>query len=160
MSGENRRLQLCVRSGLALLDYCTGRWAALDDSLDAVIEELSGDPRAWLDARVAADCLRLLRSGSVEAYRALAGTVAHAVELGGVDLVWIPASVWLRFALSRGDVAAGPPSGEPASATTGGVLSSPGTARLRTILSLMSQLFGRVALSVPQHCLKEVTQSR
>ncbi|MFS8498439.1 MAG: AAA family ATPase [Micromonosporaceae bacterium] len=106
VSGENRRLQLCVRSGLALLDYCTGRWAALDDSLDAVIEELSGDPRAWLDVRVAADCLRLLRSGSVEAYRALAGTVAHAVELGGVDLVWIPASVWLRFALSRGDVAA------------------------------------------------------
>ncbi|HLV58758.1 MAG TPA: AAA family ATPase [Natronosporangium sp.] len=105
VSGENRRLQLCVRSGLALLDYCTGRWATLDDSLDGVIEELAGDPRACLDARVAADCLRLLRSGSVEAYRTLAGTVAHAVELGGVDLLWIPASVWLRFALSRGDAA-------------------------------------------------------
>jgi DNA-binding CsgD family transcriptional regulator len=102
VSGGSTRLELSIRSGLALLDYCCGAWKALDGSLDALIDELAGHPRASIDATVAADCLELLRGGGGQAYRRLAGTVDRAIELGGVDLLSIPASVLLRFAVTRG----------------------------------------------------------
>jgi DNA-binding NarL/FixJ family response regulator len=104
VAGESTRLELSIRSGLALLQYCRGSWGTLGDEVATVIDELAGHPRACADALVVAGCLALVGGDLDRAADQLTRLVAQIEALGGFDLLPLPMAAWLRLAVARGQV--------------------------------------------------------
>lgn len=101
---DNQRLQLRVRSALALLDYCSGCWDRLGDEVEVLHDELSDYPRIRIDVDVVAACLALAGGKTDDARRRLAGVVRQLEEMGGLDLLAVPVSASVRLALAAGEV--------------------------------------------------------
>src|SRR5690606_13378893 len=98
---ESTRLTLGVRSGLALLDFCGGQWARLDQQVEALTTDLAGQPRETAEAEVVAGCLALARGDLGRAEARLSAVTDRIEALGGFDLLPLPLSAWLRLMVAR-----------------------------------------------------------
>lgn len=103
-AAENPRLLLSLRSALALLDWCRGRWSGLGDEAGELIEELADHPRASIDVQVVPAVLALARGQLDEADRLLRPLVDQIEALGGFDVLPLPVTALIRLCLARGDV--------------------------------------------------------
>lgn len=92
-----------IRSGRALLDFCTGAWEGLEPELDRLRFQLGGRPMARVDAETAAGGLALARGELETAVQILTGTVTTAAEVGCGDLLPLPTGLLIRAALAGGD---------------------------------------------------------
>lgn len=102
VSGENRRLELSLRSALALLDLCRGSWSGLDEQVETLIDELDQSPRARVDVEVVSACLAPLRGDLEAARRALADAVDRCMDLGAFDILPIPTRALIGVQLAGG----------------------------------------------------------
>jgi ATP/maltotriose-dependent transcriptional regulator MalT len=100
---ENPHPMLVIRSAKAVLDYVTGTWGELDDEFADLLDQLDGQPRLRIDLEVVAGC-RALSRGEPDAHRRLTDLVDQLHEMGGVELLAVPASALLRAAIARGDI--------------------------------------------------------
>jgi DNA-binding CsgD family transcriptional regulator len=99
------RPALYVRSAQVLLNYCSGKWAGLDDEVPLVLDELSGGVSPFHnDAFVAAGCLALARGSFDEAEHQLADAIRRAF-VEGMDTLPLPTAAMVRLALATGDPA-------------------------------------------------------
>jgi DNA-binding NarL/FixJ family response regulator len=101
---DDRRLELIVRSGAALLDYCRGDWDGLDTEADALHGELTDYPTFSIDVDIVAGCLALAHGHLDEAGRRLHTVLNLCRELGGhgPQAPFAAAAVF-RLAVARGD---------------------------------------------------------
>jgi ATP/maltotriose-dependent transcriptional regulator MalT len=100
---ENPHPTLVVRTAKAVLDYVTGAWDALDDEVAALLDQLADQPRHRIDLDVVAGC-RAQTRGEPDAHHTLTDLVDQVHEMGGVELLAVPASVLLRATIARGDI--------------------------------------------------------
>lgn len=112
LGGENQRMELSLRSAVALLDYCRGRWDGLDATSKDLMDELAEHPRARIDVEIVDACLALARGDLDGASDTLAITVDRCIELGGFDVLPIPTGAWIRLLIARGAVDAAVAAGE------------------------------------------------
>jgi DNA-binding NarL/FixJ family response regulator len=109
IAGENRRLELSVRSALVLLRYCGASWEGLTDEIAVLVDELAEHPRARIDVEIASGALALVRGQVDDARSRLARAVDHCFELGGFDVLPIAVDALTRLELAGARPAAAEP---------------------------------------------------
>ncbi|HEX6335739.1 MAG TPA: AAA family ATPase [Jiangellaceae bacterium] len=105
IAGENRRMELSVRSGLVLLRYCGAAWDGLTDEIAVLVDELAEHPRARIDVEIAGGALALVRGQVDDARSQLARAVDLCFELGGFDVLPIAVDALTRLELAGGGTA-------------------------------------------------------
>ncbi|MGH9242898.1 MAG: helix-turn-helix transcriptional regulator [Acidimicrobiales bacterium] len=103
---ESRRLELSIRSAVALLDYCRGSWDGLGDGVEVLLDEIADYPRLGVDLELVAGCLALAHGDVDDAQRRLAGVVQRVEEVSGFDVISVAAIALIRLAMARGEVEA------------------------------------------------------
>lgn len=101
---ESRQLELRLRAGLALLDYCRGSWNGLRERADLLIEELADETLFRINVEVVAGCLALACGELEDAQQRLDEVVRSAGRTDGIDLLPIPVTAKVRLALALGEV--------------------------------------------------------
>ncbi|MBN1173539.1 MAG: hypothetical protein JXA67_15315 [Micromonosporaceae bacterium] len=96
------RLELRVRSNLALLEYCTGRWEGLCARADLVAEELDDYPLGRFGADIVAGCLALAHADLELGAERLQKVTASIRDAGEFDLLPLPVAAFLRLAAACG----------------------------------------------------------
>lgn len=100
---ENRKLELRVRSALALLDYSRGRWDGLNETVAGLLADLPDYPLARVDVEVVAGCLALARGDLSNARPRLAAAAKEATEIGGLELAAFAVGALARLAVATGN---------------------------------------------------------
>ncbi|MGH3734297.1 MAG: helix-turn-helix transcriptional regulator [Micromonosporaceae bacterium] len=100
---ENRRLEVLLRSGLALARYCRGAWDGLRREVADLVEELAEHPRDRLDVEVVAGCLALASGEVDDAMAQLRGVVTSAQRIAAHQVLPLAAGSLARAALARED---------------------------------------------------------
>lgn len=101
---ENRKLEILLRSGLALLSYCQGTWSGLREEVAVLLHELADYPRDRLDVEVVAGCLALAAGDLDDATHQLQGVVELAQRIAAHQVLPLAVGSMARAALARGDV--------------------------------------------------------
>lgn len=101
---ESARLEFSLRCARVLLDYCCGQWEGLSEDIDAVTDEFAGHPRSSIDVDVVTASLALARGELDEAREQLSSVVDVVEQLGGYDLLPLPAAASIRLSLAQRDV--------------------------------------------------------
>ncbi|SDU75189.1 ATP-binding protein [Jiangella alkaliphila] len=103
---QNRRLEVMLRGGLAVLSYGAGRWDGLAGEVDAALADVADYATSRLDLELVAGALAVA-GGDVDGGEALLRRVTElAVEIGAYEIVPLAATAWARAGLARGDVPA------------------------------------------------------
>jgi ATP/maltotriose-dependent transcriptional regulator MalT len=106
---DSRRLEIMVRSGIAMLDYCRGQWDHLAAEVDRLLDELVDFPISAVDVAAVAGCLALARGDLDGAGRRLRATMELFQDVGGYGFAPLAAGSIARLALARGEHQAGLP---------------------------------------------------
>jgi len=102
----NARLETLVRSALALLDYCRGRWYGLDAAVAALLDQLAEVPRMAPEMEVVAGALALARGRLDEAAERLAVVADRATDAGESEMLPMAVGALVRLKVARGEVPA------------------------------------------------------
>lgn len=102
LGADSRKLELRVRSALALLDYCRGRWDQLGPTVADLLDELTGYPLARIDVEAVAGCLALARGDVDGARQRLPRLAVEATELGGFELAALAVGALARLGAVSG----------------------------------------------------------
>jgi DNA-binding CsgD family transcriptional regulator len=100
---EDRKQEVLLRSGLALLRYATGPWAGLRAEVDVLLDELAEYPRNRLDVEVVAGCLALATGDLDQATSRLESVVEQAGRIAAHQVLPLAAGSLARAALADGD---------------------------------------------------------
>lgn len=101
-AGDNRSFELHVRSSLALLDFCLGRWGGLTERAEGLIDHLHDAPMPRADVEVAAGWLALVQ-GEVDAARQRFADLTEQLEArSSFELLPFAVGGMARVALESG----------------------------------------------------------
>lgn len=100
---ENHRMEVLVRSGLAVLAYCGGNWDGLDDEVTVLLDAMAELPRNRIDLEAVA-CGLALAHGDVDGVRRrLTALIELTEEFGSAQVLSLAADIMVRAALAQGD---------------------------------------------------------
>ncbi|MET7333154.1 AAA family ATPase [Nonomuraea sp. NPDC005650] len=100
---QNRRLEVMLRSGLALLRYCRGSWTGLREEVDGLLADVAHYAPSRMDVELAGGSLDLAHGAVDRAEERLRRVTELAVEIGAYEVVPAAAGGWARARLARGD---------------------------------------------------------
>ncbi|MFC7589330.1 hypothetical protein ACFQYP_40855 [Nonomuraea antimicrobica] len=100
---QNRRLEVMLRSGLALARYCRGNWDGLRGEVDDLLADVAHYAPSRMDVELAGGSLDLAYGAVDQAEERLRRVTELAVEIGAYEAVPAAAGGWARVALARGD---------------------------------------------------------
>ncbi|MPZ28991.1 MAG: hypothetical protein GEV12_21985 [Micromonosporaceae bacterium] len=101
---QNQRLEVMLRSGLAVARYCLGRWDGLRDEVVRLLSEVSDYATSRIDLELVAGCLATAHGEADDALAWLRRVTEAAVEIGAYEVVPLAAGSWTRATLALGDV--------------------------------------------------------
>jgi DNA-binding CsgD family transcriptional regulator len=103
---ENRRLELMLRSALALLAFYSGRWDGLGGEAGDLLDPQSDLARSRVDVELVTGCLALAHGRVDDALQRLTGLIGVAERAGTSQLLAPAGDALARALLSRGEVEA------------------------------------------------------
>ncbi len=100
---QNRRLEVMLRSGLALLRYCRGSWNGLRGEVDDLLADVAHYATSRMDIELVGGGLDLAYGAVDDAHERLRRVTELAVEIGAYEVVPVAVGGWARATLARGD---------------------------------------------------------
>lgn len=104
ITARDGRAERRALAGLALLDFCHGRWQGLRDRADRLATDLADDLHVGVEVAAVAGCLALAEGELDQAWLRLDGAVDSAFGAGREDLLPIPGNALVRLTIAHADV--------------------------------------------------------
>ncbi|HUN33537.1 MAG TPA: AAA family ATPase [Trebonia sp.] len=101
---ENRRIEMLLRSGLAVFHLFRGTWAGLPEETAQLRRELDEYALGRLDVELVSGCLALARGDLGEAGERLGVVTLLVRETGAYEVLPVAAGYAARLAVARGDM--------------------------------------------------------
>jgi DNA-binding CsgD family transcriptional regulator len=102
---ENRRLEIMMRSGVALHSFCRGEWEGLSEEVDTLLALQAHHARTRFDVDIVAAGLALSRGAVDDARTRLADLIGLAERLGSFQVLPFAGDAAVRAALFRDETA-------------------------------------------------------
>lgn len=103
---DNRRIEMLLRSGLALFHLMSGAWAGLPEEAAVLLRELDAYALGRVDVELVSGCLALACGDLDQAEQRLEAVATLVTETGATEVLPLAAGAAARVALARGDLAA------------------------------------------------------
>lgn len=102
---QNRRLEIMLRCGMAVLRYVSGRWDGLADDVDLLLGEVTDYATSRMDLDLVSGGLAIAGGRADAAEALLRRVTGFAAGFGAYEVVPLAAGTWARAGLARGDAA-------------------------------------------------------